>query len=111
MPLWSTGDAPVQNFANYMIAEKCLDSKELDQLFTEFSHIKTYLKSRPNIFDEWNTSQTPIVDRWQNIFAHMKKQSLSFGVFIRMVEYVLVIPGKNLNTLYLNVKFICIKIF
>lgn len=83
-----------------MITDKCLDSKELDQLFTEFSHIKGFLKSRPNIFDEWNGSQTPIVDRWQNIFAYMKKQSLPFGVFIKMVEYVLVIPGNTLNTVY-----------
>lgn len=100
MPLWSTGDGPVQKFANYMITEKCLDSKELDQIFAEFSHIKTYLKSRPNIFDEWNENQISIVDRWQTIFAHMKKQSLPFGVFFKMVEYVMVIPGKTSNTLY-----------
>lgn len=61
--MWSTGEAPIQKFAHYLIEQKCLESKELDQLFTEFSNIKSYLKSQPDIFDEWEKYYTPIVNR------------------------------------------------
>lgn len=100
MPMWSSGEAPIQKFVNYLIERKCLESKEIDQLFTEFSNVKSYLKSQPNIFNEWEQNHTSIIDRWGSIFAHLKKQSLPFKVFFKLVEYVFVIPGKKtLNTL------------
>lgn len=111
MLVWSSGDAPVQKYAHYLIEQNCLESKDLDQLFTEFSHIKAYLKSRPNIFNEWNENNTPIVDRWQNVFAHLKQQLLPFNVFVKLVEYVLVIPGKSSNIVCSDVTFIFIFCF
>lgn len=95
MLLWSSGEAPIQKFAHYLMEQKCLEAKDIDKIFTEFSHVKSYLKSRSGIFDEWNESNTPILERWQNVFSHLKQQSLSFDTFIKMVEYVFVIPGKT----------------
>lgn len=99
--MWSSGDAPIQKFAHYLIEKKFLESTELNQLFTEFSNIKSYLKSQPDIFNEWEKNNTSIVDRWTNIFEHLKKQSLPFKVFFKLVEYVFVVPGKTiLKTLF-----------
>lgn len=96
MLLWSTGNSPVHKFAQYMIDQKCLKTTELDQLFTEFSYVKSYLKGNHNIFEEWNKSKTSIVGRWQDVFSNLKQQCLPFDVFFKLVEYVLVIPGKQL---------------
>lgn len=99
--MWSSGDAPIQKFAHYLIEKKFLESTELNQLFTEFSNIKSYLKSQPDIFNEWEKNNTSIVDRLKNVFEHLKKQSLPFKVFFKLVEYVFVVPGKTiLKTLF-----------
>lgn len=94
--MWSSGEAPIQKFANYLVEQNCLEPKEFDQLFTEFSNIKSYLKSRPNIFEEWQQNNTSIIDRWENVFTHLKKQSLPFKVFLKLVEYVFVVPGEKI---------------
>lgn len=100
MLFWSSGDAPVEKFAHYLIQQKCLEKEDLDQLFVEFSNVKSYLKNDPNIFNEWNTNNTPIVERWQNVFSNLKQKSLPFNVFAKLVEYVFVIPGKIGNNVH-----------
>lgn len=92
--LWSTGNAPVKDSANLLLEKGFLQTKDFDQLFAEFTHVKNFLKGNPDILKEWNENNTPIVDRWMRVFSHLKQQSLSFSVIFQLVEYVLVIPGE-----------------
>ena len=91
---WLTGSSPVKNSADVLLQKGLLETKDFDQLFAEFTHVKNYLQGNANILEEWNGKNVPIVDRWMNVFNHLKRQSLSFGVFFKLVEYVLVVPGK-----------------
>lgn len=93
MPVWSTGSSPVKASAELLVERKCLKTEEFNKMFEEFTYVKTYLKNRPNIFEDWNEKNTPFVDRWMEIMTHFKQNSLSFIVFIKLIEYVVVLPG------------------
>lgn len=105
MPVWSTGTSPVKASAALLIESQCLKSEGLDKMFEEFTNVKSYLKNRPNIFDDWNEKNTPFVDRWMEIISHFKQNSLTFNVFIKLIEYVVVLPG-NYYLLIFNSIFI-----
>lgn len=96
MPSWSTGSSSIEASSKLLIDRKCLKQEEIDRMFDEFTHIKSYLKGRQNVFDEWNEKNLPFVDRWMEIFAHMKQKSVPFGNFTKLIEYVLVMPGDKM---------------
>ena len=104
MLFWSSGDAPVEKFVKFLIEQRCLDKKEMDQLFAEFKHVNAHLKNDPNIFNEWNENNTPMMDRWLSVFANLKQQSLPFNVFAKLVECVFVISGETQNNVNYNLK-------
>lgn len=87
-------ESPIQNSVLLLQNRKFLLQGEIDQLFLEFTHVKNYLKHRPNIFAEWNAKIVTIEARWMEIFSFLRQQNLSIGVFSKLIEYVLVMPGK-----------------
>lgn len=94
IPQWSAGRSPVKDSANILLKKGFLAATDFEKLFAEFTNVKNYLKGNPNLLEDWNKVNTPIVDRWLNIFAHLKRQSLVPKVFCKLVEYVFVAPGK-----------------
>lgn len=100
LPLWATGSSPVKTTVEMLITKNVLQKEEHDAIFNEMVHVKTYLKEVPlengkNVFDIWNENQTPLEQRWMQVFTDLKKKSVSFEVFAKLIEYVLMIPGKQ----------------
>lgn len=98
MPVWSTGESSVKDTADMLLNKKILKTEEYKVVFDEMINIKTYLKSMPlengqTIFDNWNEKKTPLEQRWLHIFAELRKKSVSYTVFTKMVVYTLMIPG------------------
>jgi hypothetical protein len=98
MPVWSTGESPVKDTADMLLKKKVIKAEEYKVVFDEMINIKTYLRSVPlengrTIFDKWNQKNTPLEQRWLHIFAELRKKSVSYAVFAKMVEYTLMIPG------------------
>lgn len=110
MPLWSTGDSPIQKSAQMLVDKKILPQEEFNALFADFGNIKAYSKSLPNIFENWNDHNTRIEDRWVQTFSSLKQSGVSYGTFAKLVEYVLMLPGNSMykilfDNMYKNTKF------
>lgn len=90
---WSDGEAPIKATVVLLTSKAVLQQDEFNDIFTDFSHVKSYLCSQPNIIDEWNSARVSIEDRWLRIFSHLNTNSVSFKKFAKLVEYALMIPG------------------
>lgn len=99
LPLWATGESPVKNTTDMLIGNNILKKEEYDAVFNELFSVKTYLKGVPlangkSVFDIWNECQTPLEERWLKVFSDLRKSSVSYEVFAKLVEYALMVPGK-----------------
>lgn len=100
MPVWSTGESPVKDTVDMLSDKGIIQADEYKVIFDEMINIKTYLKSVPldngqTIFDKWNEKKTPLEERWLHVFAELRKRSVSYKVFAKMVEYSFMIPGNE----------------
>lgn len=100
MPVWSTGESPVKNTVHMLVDKKIIKQEEFNVIFEELIHIKTYLKNQPltdgkSIFDIWNEKHVKLEQRWLKIFADLRSKSVSYRVFAKIIEYVLMIPATN----------------
>lgn len=71
------------------------------KVFTQYGYIKTYCSSEK--LAEWRDFKdknekpyrVPTVDRWVEIFQHMKSKQAPYLEFSRLVEFILCLPGTS----------------
>lgn len=97
IPQWSGGEQPIDHTANMLIEKKIIGAQDSDRIFADYGNIKAFLNSQPGIFDEWNKSKVSIQKRWQFVFTHLKRSTVSYDKFAKMVEYAMMIPGNNIG--------------
>lgn len=105
MPVWATGAFPVKDTANMLVEKKIIKQEEYNLVFNELVHVKAYLKGQPlvnekSIFDIWNENNTKLEERWLQIFSNLRKNSVSYETFAKLIEYALMIPGKFYRNVY-----------
>jgi hypothetical protein len=58
-----------------------------ESLFHDYSHVKMY--ATESKITEWNNASCKIGDRWKEIFAHFKKEQITYNETELLVGFVL----------------------
>jgi hypothetical protein len=64
-----------------------------ESLFDDYSHVKMY--ATESKVTEWNNASCNIGDRWKEIFAHFKKEQITYNEIELLVSFCLTMPGSN----------------
>jgi hypothetical protein len=63
-----------------------------ESLFDDYSHVKIH--ATESKITEWNNASYKIRDRWKEIFAHFKKEQITYNE-IELLSFCLTTPGSN----------------
>lgn len=110
LPVWSTGESPVKATVKMLLDKKIIAEEENQAVFDELVNIKMHLKSVPlvngkSIFDIWNEKHAPLEHRWLEVFTQLRKKSVSYERFAKIVEYALMIPGIQIDKVFEKLSF------
>lgn len=87
-PTWKDVEA-VMNKLNEQNLYDCVENST--KLHLQFGYIKNYCLSEK--INQWNSDKVSTVNRWVEIFNHLKAENCDYKEIATIAEYILCLPG------------------